>query len=128
MREIFSGIKTQLNDKGVILIDKVGANRSGGMPFFKKGIQYQRDAQEGLTELLENLLKELGFHLDKRIFDEQKDITKSEAIETIKNKSISCLSALSEEDIAEGIEEVEREFDDVITYRVPRELIIASKH
>ena len=76
-------------------------------------------------------LVELGpssFTMDKRIFDEQKDITKSEAIETIKNKSISCLSALSEEDIAEGIEEVEREFDDVITLRVTRELIIASKH
>ena len=34
MREIFSRIGTQLNAKGVILIDKVGSNRTSGMLFF----------------------------------------------------------------------------------------------
>ena len=127
MREIFTGIKKQLNDKGVILINKTGANRTGGMPFFKKGIQTRSNMQGGLTELLENLLADLGFHVEKQIFEDDATITKNEAIESIKNRSLSVLSALSDEDIEEGIEEVEREYDDIISYKRIYEMIIAHK-
>ena len=127
MKEIFSGIETQLNAKGVILIDKIGSNRTGGMPFFKKGIEFQRNMQEGLTKILEKILEDLGFKIDKKIINDEMKITKEEAIKYIKNKSISLISALSEEEIEEGIAEVEREYGDVISFRMTREMIIARK-
>ena len=127
MKEIFSGIETQLNAKEVILIDKVGSNRTSGMPFFKKGIEYQRNSQAGLTELLETILGELKFDNEKKVFDDDMNITKEEAIQTLRIKSISCLSALSEEEIEEGIEEVEREYDDVISFTITKEMIVDRK-
>ena len=61
------------------------------MPFFKKGIEYQRNTQAGLTELLENTLGYLGFDNEKKIFEDGMKITREEAKQTIMNKSISCL-------------------------------------
>ena len=97
------------------------------MPFFKKGIEYQRNSQAGLTELLEKILGDLGFDIEKKVFDDDMKITKEEAIQTIRNISISCLSPLSEEEIEEGIEEVEREYDDVISFSIAKETIVARK-
>ena len=83
--------------------------------------------QGGLTELLENLLADLGFHVEKQIFEDDATITKNEAIESIMNRSLSVLSALSDEDIEEGIKEVEREYNDIISYKRIYEMIIAHK-
>eukprot|EP00092_Neocalanus_flemingeri_P017532 GFUD01018967.1.p1 GENE.GFUD01018967.1~~GFUD01018967.1.p1 ORF type:complete len:267 (+),score=71.52 GFUD01018967.1:95-895(+) len=131
MREIFTGIKTQLNDKGVILIDKSATSTTEeGMPFFKKGILIQRQMNAALDGLLENLLKDLGFQVDKQIIHGDKNMSKDEAIQMIKNRGISGLSVLSDDELKEGIEEVESKYEgcSVIEWKNKREMIIACKH
>ena len=128
MREIFTGIEAQLNKKGTILINKAGANRTGGMPFFKKGMEYRSSTQAGITELLENILGDLGFQIEKQVFEDDATISKNDAIESIKNRSLSSLSAMSEEELKEGIEEVERNYGDFIYYKQIWEMIIAQKN
>ena len=127
MREIFTGIHRQLNPSGMILINKTGVNKGVGAPFFKKGIDTRNSIQAGLTDLLETLLKDLGFSVNIQRFEEHMDITRVEATESIRKKSLSCLSALSSEELAQGISEVERDYDDVIAYKTVWEMIIAQK-
>merc|ERR1711872_1187641 len=98
-----------------------------GAPFFRQGIDIRNSIQSGLTDLLENLLKDLAFTVNIKRFEEHMNITKVEAIKSIQNRSLSCLSALSDEEIAKGIAEVEREFDEIIDYKTVWEMIVAQK-
>jgi len=126
IREIFTGIKKQLNKGGQILIVKTGANRKGGMPYFKKGIDYHNRTHDGLTELIENLLNELGFKVDKKILEDDLEVTKEQAIKLIEDRTLSLLSAFTDEELSEGIEEVKRNHGDVIKYKAIWEMITAK--
>jgi len=130
MREIFEGIKKQLNDNGAILIDQSRGNNKIGMPFFKKGIDTQNQLNAGVVQLVENVLKDLGFKVDLKLNDVDMKTSKENAIKIIKNRSVSGLSTLSDEEIKEGIEEVDKAYKDgaFIDWTNSRILMLAKKN
>ena len=53
--------------------------------------------------------------------------TKEEAIAHVKNRSASSWSTLTDEEIEEGIKDVQENFGDIIKYITEMEIIIATK-
>ena len=86
LRDIFQGFYTQLNDNGIILIERASGNKvrmmsvklnhviivswmmtKGGMPYFKKGQWEESDADRRFRDRLVLLLVELGFSVRSKV-------------------------------------------------------------
>ena len=86
LRDIFQGFYTQLNDNGIILIERASGNKvrmmsvklnhviivswmmtQGGMPYFKKGQWEESDADRRFRDRLVLLLVELGFSVRSKV-------------------------------------------------------------
>ena len=128
LRQIFSGISKQLSKSGLILIEKTpGTQQTKGYPSFEKALKLHSQLFSGLTDILVNLLRDLGFEVSSTIVGGKRKISKVEAIDNIRNRYTSTLGLLSDQEIQAGIEEVDRNFGDVIEYEQNREMLIAVK-
>ena len=126
LRKIFTGITRQLSKSGTILIDKT-KEQGKSYPTFLKARQLHMLSEKGRSELLQDIFQTLGYKVTTKIVETKATMTKSEAIRNIRNRYTSTLELLSDEEIQAGIEEVERNFPDVIEYDHKREIIIATK-
>ena len=95
--------------------------------YFERGHELHRQTHDGLTEYVMDLLKGLGMNVEYRTVEQQVTKTKAETIEYIKNRSVSSWEMLTDQEIADGVKEVEEKFGDVITVNGEKEIIIASK-
>ena len=126
LRKIFTGITSQLNKGGAILIDKT-KEQGKRYPTFEKARQLHIQSEIGRSELLLDILSSLGYQVKTIIVESQGRMTKTEAVNNIRNRYASTLQLLSDQEIQAGIEEVERNFEEVIEYDYKREIIIAIK-
>ena len=127
LRKIFTGITRQLSNNGTILIDKT-KEQGTSYPTFQKARQLHTLSEKGRSELLQDIFHSLGYKVTTKIVEARARMTKAEAIKNIRNRYTSTLELLSDQEIQEGIEEVERKFPDVIEYDHKREIIIAKKN
>jgi len=130
LKETFVSIRRQLRKNGGILIEFLGDDRKEGSPFFEKGINAQNKLQKGLTEDLSKILKDLGFTVEVFDFCYQLMVQKANAIKFISNRASSVLSMMSDDDIKNGILEVERKYAnvDIIQWNTKRIVIVAWKN
>jgi len=126
LRFIFQGFYSQLNDQGIILIERASGNK-GGMPYFKKGQWEESDQDRRFRDSLVLLLLELGFSVKTKVFDEVITQTKEEAKAYIRHRGASCWANMTQAELEEGVRDVENNFGDIIEYTREREMIIAVK-
>jgi len=123
---IFGGIFKQLNKNGVLLIEKTHENSSTG-PFFKKGMATHVKKLGGLSDLLVETLTSIGFKTERATMDQKVVKTKEEAMNYVRNRSVSSWEAFSDKEIEEEVKNIENMECDNIVYFSQREIIIASK-
>ena len=127
LSKIFNGIANQLSKGGLILIEKTPSTQAKGFPSFQKALQLHSQHFSGLTDILNKIFHDLGFEVSSKIVSGSGKISKVEVIKNIRNRYTSTLELLSDQEIQEGVEEVERNFPDVIEYEQRREMLIAVK-
>jgi len=123
---IFGGIYKQLNNNGILLIEKTDENSNTG-PFFKKGMTTHVKKLGGLSDLIVNTLKSIGFKTEQVTKDQKVVKTKEEAMNYVRNRSVSSWEAFSDEEIEEEVKNIQNMECDSIEYFTQREMIIASK-
>ena len=128
LRQIFTGISNQLRPGGVILIEKTPGKPAPGYPSFEKALTLHSQFFSGLSDILLNLFRELGFKVSSTVVTGKGKISKAEAITNIRNRYTSTLELLSEQEIEAGIAEVEKKFPEIIEYENQREMMIAVKY
>ena len=143
IENIFTGIYNQLNEGGILLIEKLSGNKvnflklyvhliffvqNAGIPFFKRGKEVQLQVHQGLTEKLVGIFESLKFRkVEKFAIVCHTSKTKDEAIAHIKNRSASSWATLTEDEIEDGVKDVQENFGDIIEYITEMEIIIATK-
>ena len=143
IENIFTGIYNQLNEGGILLIEKLSGNKvnflklyvqliffvqNAGIPFFKRGKEVQLEVHQGLTEKLVGIFESLKFKkVEKFAIECHTSKTKDEAIAHIKNRSASSWATLTEDEIEDGVKDVQENFGDIIEYITEMEIIIATK-
>ena len=105
LRQIFTGISSQLSTGGVILIEKTPGKPAQGYPSFEKALKLHSQFFSRLSDTLVNLFQELGFQVSSTIVTGKGKISKAEAINNIRNRYTSTLELLSDQDIEDGIDE-----------------------
>ena len=128
LRQIFTGISHQLTTGGVVLIEKTPGKPAPGYPSFEKALELHSQFFSGLSDILVSLFQELGFQVTSTIVTGKGKISKAEAIKNIRARYTSTLELLSDQEIQEGVEEVERNFPEVIEYENQREMMKAVKY
>ena len=128
LRQIFTGISNQLTTGGVVLIEKTPGKPAQGYPSFEKALKLHSQFFSGLSDILVSLFQELGFQVTSTIVTGKGKISKAEAIKNIRARYTSTLELLSDQEIQDGVEEVERNFPEVIEYENQREMMIAVKY
>ena len=126
LTKIFSGLSNQLSKGGLILIEKT-KEQGQSYPTFQKARHLHSLSEEGRSELLLDIFQTLGYEVTTKIVEARARMTKAEAIRNIRNRYTSTLELLTDQEIQEGIEEVEENLPDIIEYEYKREIIIARK-
>ena len=72
LRFIFQGFYSQLNDHGIILIERASGNK-GGMPYGQKGQWEASDQDRRFRDSLVLLLLELGFSVRTKVSEQTFD-------------------------------------------------------
>lgn len=72
-------------------------------------------------------MSDIGFKVEKKTFEWTMTKTKDEAVEWIRNRSVSSYENLTDEELEEGVREVLSKPGDIIEMLTEKEIIIASK-
>ena len=72
-------------------------------------------------------MSDIGFKVEKKTFEWTMTKTKAEAVEWIRNRSVSSYENLTDEELEEGVREVLSKPGDIIEMLTEKEIIIASK-
>ena len=81
----------------------------------------------GLSNLLVNTLTDVGFDVKTEYIEQKVTKTKQEAVDYIRNRSVSSWANLTDEQIEEGVKELDENYGDIVEYSTEREMIIATK-
>ena len=81
----------------------------------------------GLSNLLVNTLADVGFDVKTEYIEQKVTKTKQEAVDYIRNRSVSSWANLTDEQIEEGVKELDENYGDIVEYSTEREMIIATK-
>ena len=95
LRKIFAGITRQLNPRGTILIDKT-KEQGKCYPTFQKARDLHLLSETGRSELLSDIFKSLGYRVTTQIVEARGRMTKTEAVNNIRNRYTSTLELLSD--------------------------------
>ena len=82
---------------------------------------------DGLTDLLIQIMSDVGFKIEKKTLEWTMTKTKAEAVEYIRNRSVSSWENLTDEELEEGVREVLGKPGDIIEINTEKEIIIACK-
>ena len=82
---------------------------------------------DGLTDLVIEIMTDLGFRVEKKSFAWTMTKTKEEAVQWIRNRSVSSYENLTDEEIEEGVREVLEKPGDIIEMVSEKEIIISCK-
>ena len=74
-----------------------------------------------------DIMKDLGFRVEKKTLEWTMTKTKDEAVQWIRNRSVSSYENLTDEEIEEGVREVLEKPGDIIEMASEKEIIIACK-
>ena len=111
----------------MVLIEKTPGKPAQGYPSFEKALMLHSQFFSGLSDILVSLFQEPGYEVTSTIVTGKGKITKAEAIKNIRARYTSTLELLSDQEIQDGVEEVERNFPEVIEYENQREMMKAVK-
>ena len=81
----------------------------------------------GLSNLLVTTLSDVGFEVSTEYVEQKVTKTKQEAVDYIRNRSVSSWANLTDEQIEEGVKELNDNYGDTVEYTTEREMIIATK-
>jgi len=126
LEQIFSGIYRQLNNNGILLIEKV-SGKANISSFFKRGHDLHHQTHQGLSERIMEILEGLGMRVEYKTVMADSSKTKAETIEYMRNRSVSSWEMLTDEEIEEGVRSIQESGEDIITSSIEKEIIVATK-
>ena len=77
--------------------------------------------------MLVTTLSDVGFEVSTEYVEQKVTKTKQEAVDYIRNRSVSSWANLTDEQIEEGVKELNDNYGDTVEYTTEREMIIATK-
>ncbi len=111
-KEFFSNLYQNLTPKGILLLVHVPPKVQ--YPLFQKAL-LRCEGWHANPDELEELLKKTGFQVDRDYLDYPHAIAKEKYFKMVENCYMSVLTSFKEEEMREGLKEMEKKYQDIAT-------------
>jgi len=106
---LFANLYQRLSSGGRLLLVHVPPKLD--YPLFEKALK-KAERWHADPDELERQLKQAGFQVQRDVLDHQHKIPKAKYFQMVKNAYMSVLSSFSDEDLLEGVQEMEEKYRD----------------